>query len=301
MSKILNSRFVLLCVEVSFQSRVAISYSTMSGKENMIQSNEYEEPAFERVSHAAGWILGGLGIALCGTCYSPLKSINQGMYGVVMKFGRLRSVVGAGLHWINPVTEVIRPVDVRTTILDLPAQTVVTKDNMSIRIDGVVYYTIFDIKKALFNLQDVQDSVFQLALVALRTVFGTKQLQECLEQREEIAEEIESLVVDKAAEWGVKINMIQITDIILPQELRMILSSVVKAKCVGDAKIISAQAEVDAAKLIKEAAEILGTDAAMQIRVLESYQKVSNTPNQKIIFLPLDGLNTGYTNNPTEG
>jgi len=191
---------------------------------------------------------------------------------------------------VNPCTESMTPVDVRCQVLDLKQQSVLTKDNLAIWIDGVVYFTIIDINKAIFKVQNIKESVNQLALVALRGVFGHKLMQDCLVEREELAREIEKIVAEKTGEWGVQINMIQLTDIKLPENIKNMLSSAATAEREGKAKIILAQADVESAKLMRQASDILSTSGAMQIRMLETYNKLAQTDNPKIVFMPLDGL-----------
>jgi len=248
----------------------------------------YREPIYGLCVSYFGWCCGGIMlVACCGCCCSPYQSVQKGFKGVVQRFGRVMKVVNEGLYTVNPCSEKLRQIDVRTLVISLKEQTVLTKDNLSIKIDGVVYYTIIDIDKAIFKVQQVNKAVEQLALVALRGVFGHKLMQECLEQREELAQAIEKIVAEKSNDWGVDINMIQITDIVIPENIKNILSSAATAQREGKAKVILAEADVEAAKLMRQASDILSTPGAMQIRMLETYNKLATNPQAKIVFMPL--------------
>jgi erythrocyte band 7 integral membrane protein len=254
--------------------------------------DNYQEPCAAECASCLGWFCGGISVGLfCGfCCCNPYKQVERGFKGIIQRFGRVRQVVNEGLYAVNPCTESLTPVDVRCQVLDLKQQSVLTKDNLAIIIDGVVYFTIIDINKAIFQVQNINQSVYQLALVALRGVFGHKLMQDCLVSREEVAQEIERIVAEKAHEWGVQINMIQITDILLPENIKNMLSSAATAEREGKAKIILAQADVESAKLMRQASDILNTSGAMQIRMLETYNKLAQNDNPKIVFMPLDGL-----------
>jgi len=263
-------------------------------KDAEIKEN-YDEPCVATCVDCMGWSCACLCLfTTCGCCCYPYETVNRGFRGVIQRFGQVRGIVNEGLYLVNPCSESIRQIDIRTRLMDLKEQTVLTQDNLTLKIDGVVYYTVREIEKATFNIQNIEDSVYQLSLVSLREVFGTHTLQDCLEKRERVAEEIEQHVSVKTKPWGIKINMIQLTDIVLPEDTKRMLASAAMARRQARAKIILAEADVECAKLIREGAEILNTDAAMQIRVLESYNKLALMKNEKIIFLPLDGLKSGY-------
>jgi erythrocyte band 7 integral membrane protein len=250
----------------------------------------YSEPCYGACISNIGWCCGAVFlVGCCGCCCSPYKQVRKGFKGIVQRFGRVVKVVNEGLYTVNPLSENMREIDIRTLVITLKEQTVLTKDNLSIKIDGVVYYTITDIDKAIFKVQDVNKAVEQLALVALRGVFGHKLMQECLEQREELAQAIEKIVSEKTNDWGVDVNMIQITDIVIPENIKNILSSAATAEREGKAKVILAEADVEAAKLMRQASDILSTSGAMQIRMLETYSKLAANPHAKIVFMPLDG------------
>jgi len=249
----------------------------------------YSESCWGSIISCCGWALGSCcTVGTCGLCadspYGLYKTVNKGFRGIILRFGRVKEVVSEGLHMVNPISEDLRQVDIRTCVAQLHQQTVLTMDNLSINIDGVVYYTIFDLDKAIFGVQDIGRAVKELALIALRKVFGYKTLQFCLEHRDELAHEIQSSVAKDTEEWGVKINMIQITDIRIPAHIKNILSSAATAKREATAKIILAQADVKAAELMRTASDILSSDGAMQMRMLETYGKLANGRNTKVVF-----------------
>lgn len=271
----------------------------LEGKVNSLQAQDdepYSEPTFGKFLN----FLGDLGISIlmpltCGAICNPYHQVPQGFDGIVLRFGRVERVVEQGLQRVNPVSESLKLVDVRMKTIPLERQNVLTRDNLSIKIDGVVFYTVLDIDKAIYKVQNIQKAVGQLSMVALKSVFGQKLMQECLEQREELASAIEKIVSERIAEWGVKINMIQITDIKIPAAIERMLSSAATAEREGRAKVVMAQADLEAAKLMRQSSDILGTKGAMQFRLLDTYNKLASHPQTRIVFMPgngRDGLQT---------
>ncbi|KAK9679434.1 hypothetical protein K7432_016271 [Basidiobolus ranarum] len=163
-----------------------------------------------------------------------------------------------------------------------------TKDNVNITIDSVLYYHVVDPYQALFGVSNVHQALIERTQTTLRGVLGTRVLQDCIENRETIADDIREMIDIPAREWGVTIESILIKDLDFSKELQESLSSAATQKRIGESKVISAQAEVDSAKLMREAAEILNTPAAMQIRYLETLSSMSKSSGTKIIFMPLE-------------
>ncbi|KAI8806748.1 hypothetical protein BJ742DRAFT_815157 [Cladochytrium replicatum] len=234
-----------------------------------------------------GACLGTIGsIPGCFCFPNPYKTVYQGNVGLVQRWGQYYRTVDPGLYWINPCTESIHRVDIKIILSDIPSQSVMTKDNCNIQIDSVVYWHIIDPVTATFDVQDVQRALVERTQTTLRQILGGRTLQECVENREVIAHEIESIISGVAASWGVKVESILIKDILFSQELQETLSAAAKQKRVGEAKVISAAAEVDAAKLMREASDILNTPAAMQIRYLDTLTSMAKSSGSKVIFMP---------------
>ena len=179
-------------------------------------------------------------------------------------------------------------VDKKESFIDLKKQSLMTKDNVNIKIDAVVYYQIQDPYKAVFMVQNVVLAVSELAKTSLRDIFGHVTLQEALETKEQMASTIKQLIDPPTDDWGVSVNRVLIQEILFSEELQNNLSAAATAKRIAEGKIIQAQADVDSAKLLREASDILNTHAAMQIRYLDAITGLAKANNTKVIFMPSD-------------
>jgi len=232
----------------------------------------------------------------CGTCStwacaccegcSAYRSVPESQFGVVKEFGKFIKVLPPGLHYLNPVVENLTIVDGRETVIDLKKQSIMTKDNVNVTIDAVIYYRIEDAYRALFSVENVALATAEIAKTALRDVFGHTLLQEALETKEKMARYIKDTIEKPTYNWGVTITRCLIQEIIFSKDLQQNLSSAATAKRIAEGKIISAQADVDSAKLMREAAEQLNTRAAMQIRYLDALTTLAKASNTKVIFMP---------------
>ncbi|CDS07129.1 hypothetical protein LRAMOSA09652 [Lichtheimia ramosa] len=236
-----------------------------------------------------GSIAGGLGsIPCCICCPNPFKEVDQGYVGLVTQFGKFNKCVNPGLVKVNPLTESVHRVDVKMQITEIPRQVIMTRDNVSVKIDSVLYWHIVNPYRAEFSVSNVKVALVERTQTTLRHILGAKTLQDCIENREAIAHEIQEITRSAAREWGVKIESILIKDLQFSKDLQESLSAAAQAKRMGNAKVISAKAEVDSAKLMRAAADILNTPAAMQIRYLETMQGLAKAPNTRVIYLPSD-------------
>lgn len=161
-----------------------------------------------------------------------------------------------------------------------------TKDNVNLTLTSVIYYPITSPHKAAFGISNIRQALIERTQTTLRHVIGARVLQDVIERREEIAQSIREIIEDTAAGWGAQVESMLIKDIIFSQELQDSLSMAAQSKRTGEAKVISARAEVESAKLMRQAADILSSAPAMQIRYLEAMQSMAKTANSKVIFLP---------------
>lgn len=189
---------------------------------------------------------------------------------------------------------------------DIPRQTALTRDNVSVSIDSVLYWEIEDPYVATFLVADVQKNLVERTQTTLRmvlgsfyscvdlnSIIGSRSLQDCIEHREQIALEIRE-IIDKVAEnWGASVESILLKDVILGPEVLANMSAAATQKRLGESKVIAAQADVSSAKLMREAADILASPAAMQIRYLETLQAMSHQPGTKVIFMPTNFASMG--------
>ncbi|KAG2213168.1 hypothetical protein INT47_011317 [Mucor saturninus] len=221
-------------------------------------------------------------------CPNPYHKVQQGNVGLVEKFGKFYKCVDPGLVKVNPATENLKKIDITIQVTEIPKQDVITKDNVSVNLESVVYWHIVDPYQAVYGVTDVNYALIERASTSLRDVCGGHSVQDLIENREAISEELHEIIGPIAKSWGVKIESTLVKDITLSQLLQESLSSAAQAKRLGESRVITSKAEVEAAKLMRDAADILSTPAAIQIRYLETLQSMSkNSSGPKTIFVPL--------------
>lgn len=194
--------------------------------------------------------------------------------------------VDPGLVKINPLSEHIITVDVKIQIVEVPRQVCMTKDNVTLNLTSVIYYQVVSPHKTAFGISNVRQALIERTQTTLRHVIGARVLQDVIERREEIAQSTSEIIEEVAAGWGVKVESMLIKDIIFSNDLQDSLSMAAQSKRIGESKVIAARAEVESAKLMRQAADILSSAPAMQIRYLEAMQAMAKTANSKVIFLP---------------
>ncbi|KAI9771983.1 MAG: hypothetical protein M1839_002576 [Geoglossum umbratile] len=234
-----------------------------------------------------GACIGFMGaIPCCIVCPNPYKPVTQGNVGLVTKFGRFYKAVDPGLVKVNPLSERLIQVDVKIQIVEVPKQVCMTKDNVTLHLTSVIYYHITSPHKAAFGITNIRQALVERTQTTLRHVIGARVLQDVIERREEVAASIGEIIEGVASGWGVQVESMLIKDIIFSNELQESLSMAAQAKRIGESKVIAARAEVEAAKLMRKAADILSSAPAMQIRYLEAMQAMAKSSNAKVIFLP---------------
>jgi len=233
-----------------------------------------------------GNFFGVLGSIPCCCFPTPYKSVKQGYVGLVSEYGRFMRIVDPGLTYINPFTESLTLVDVRMRVQNLPLQKIFTHDNVSVEVDSVLYWKIADAPTATFLVDQVERALMERAQTTMREVCSVRSLQDMLTHREAMAEEIKGIIELTARSWGVEIESILLKDIIMGTELQDNMSAAAVAKRQGASKVITAQAEVEAARLMREASDIMATPAAMQFRYLETLQRMSAHAQTRVIFMP---------------
>ncbi|TDL29964.1 hypothetical protein BD410DRAFT_811389 [Rickenella mellea] len=234
-----------------------------------------------------GDCVGFCGAIPCCPFPNPFRNVQQGSVGLVSRFGQFYRAVDPGLVKVNVCTESLRIVDVKIQISPIGRQMVITRDNVNVEIDSVIYFQITSPYRAAFGISDLRQALIERAQTTLRHVVGARAVQSVVTEREAIAFEIAEIVGDVADKWGVAIEGILIKDIIFSPEVAQSLSSAAQQKRLGESKVIAARAEVDAARLMRQAADILASPAAMQIRQLEALQTMAKTANSKVVFVPM--------------
>ena len=257
-----------------------------------IFDEDLQNPTFEGCLQCYGSFTGFLCTWIC-CCDAPYKRVPEAHSGVVTEFGKFTKILSPGLHYLNPKTQGLELVDKREKVLNLNKQSIITKDNVNIGIDAIVYYYIFDSYKSVYGVSNLQLAIAEIAKTTLRDIFGNVFLQEALSEREKMAASIKQVVDKPTDKWGVTITRVLIQEIVIPQDLLRGLSSAATAKREAEAKVIQAQADISSAKLMREASDALNTPAAMQIRYLDAITSLGQARNTKVIFMPGEGKDSG--------
>jgi len=247
-----------------------------------------EHGFYGSMMNALGSCVGTLGMIPCCPLPNPFKNVQQGSVGLISRFGQFYKSVDPGLIKVNVCTESIRVVDVKIQLTAVPRQMVQTKDNVSVEVDSVICWHVISPYRAAFGINDVRTALVERAQTTLRQVVGGRVLQSVISDREGLAHEVAEIIEATAEKWGVAIESILLKDINFSVELQQSLSSAATQKRIGESKVIAARAEVDAAKLMRQAADILASPAAMQIRQLEALQNMARTAGAKVVFVPMN-------------
>lgn len=223
-----------------------------------------------------------------------IKIINQYERGVILTLGRFTGIRSPGLRIVVPIFQQITKVDVRSTPVDVPSQEVITRDNVTIKVDAVVYFRVIEAAKAVLETNNYRYATAQFAQAALRDVVGNVEMDSLLSQRESISQEIKRIVDSETDKWGIDVENVKIQNIELPQDMKRAMAKQAEAERERRAVIISAAAEKAAAKEVAEAAEILAhVPGGMGIRTLQTLEKIAVEPSQKTLFvLPADLVDT---------
>ena len=220
-----------------------------------------------------------------------VKILNEYERGVVFRLGRLLSTpLGPGLQLILfPVDRLVR-ISLRTITLDVPPQDVITKDNVSIKVNAVVYFRVIDPNKAIVAVEDYLFASSQMAQTTLRSVLGQVELDELLAHREKLNQQLQSLIDRQTDPWGVKVSAVEIKQVDLPEEIRRAMARQAEAERVRRAKIIGADAEFQAAQKLVDAARLMSTEPmSLQMRYLQTLAEIATEKNSTIIFpIPID-------------
>jgi len=263
----------------------------ISGQNRVVdESNKLYEGCLTSCGLCSGFISNWI---CCICCESPYKIVQEGNVGVVQKFGKFAKLYAPGLYYINPCTETMTFIDKRERIMDIRRQLCMTKDNINVIVDAVVYYEIEDSYKSLFSVYDLPFSINELCRTGLRDVFGVVTLQEALEDRDKLAAHLREHMDEATLTWGVDVTRCLIQEILFTEDLQKSLSTAATAKRLAESKIIGAQADVQSARLMRNAADILNTPAAMQVRYLEAITNVAKATNPKVVFFPADYKQVG--------
>jgi len=221
-----------------------------------------------------------------------IKQINEYERGIKFTLGKFSKIMEPGWNLVFPIFQSYKKVDIRTKAVDVPEQEAITKDNVSIRINAVLYYKIFDASKAVIAVENFNYAVSQLAQTTMRNIVGSVSLDELLSQRDKISSEICKIVDEATDPWGIKVENVELKDVALPEEMKRVIAKVAEAEREKQAVITKAEGEVEASQNLAKAAETMSkVDGALHLRTLSTINDVSSDQSNTVIFcLPLEVL-----------
>ncbi len=223
---------------------------------------------------------------------SGIKILKEYERGVVFRLGRMVGARGPGMVYVIPGIEKMVKMDLRTVTMDIPPQDVITRDNVSVKVNAVLYFRVLDPNKAVREVENYLFATSQLAQVTLRSVCGQGELDELLAERERINSRIQEILDQQTDPWGIKVVLVELKHIDLPQEMQRAMAKQAEAERERRAKVIHADGEFQASQKLADAAEVIGTQPmALQLRFLQSLVEVASEKNSTTIFpVPIDLL-----------
>ena len=222
-----------------------------------------------------------------------IRQVSEYERGIKFRFGKFTKILTPGWKIVLPIIESYKKVDIRTKAVDVPEQDAITKDNVSIRINAVIYYKVFDASKAILAVEKYQYAVGQLAQTTMRNAVGAVSLDELLSERDKISTEICN-VIDKATDpWGIKVENVELKDVKLPEEMQRVIAKVAEAEREKEAVITKSKGEKEAADNLSKAATVLSAaPGALHLRTLATLNDLSSDQSNTIIFaIPIEVLN----------
>lgn len=213
--------------------------------------------------------------------------------GVVFTLGRLQAVKGPGLIFVIPVVQRMVRVDLRTRVLDVPPQDVISRDNVSVRVNAVVYYRVLDPEKAIIQVEAFDQATSQLAQTTLRSVVGQHELDQMLAERDRLNADVQRILDEQTDAWGIKVSNVELKHIDLDEKMVRAIARQAEAERLRRAKIIDAEGELQAAEKLVQAGDIMARNPqSMQLRYLGTLSNIAGEKSSTIVFpLPVDMLN----------
>ncbi|MBQ7137294.1 MAG: slipin family protein [Bacilli bacterium] len=231
-----------------------------------------------------------------------IKQINEYERGIKFTCGKFSSIMQPGWRLVLPIFQSFKKVDIRTKAVDVPEQEAITKDNVSIKINAVIYYKIFDASKAVLAVENYYYAVGQLAQTTMRNIVGSVSLDELLIEREKISAEICKVIDEATDPWGVKVENVELKDVALPEEMKRVIAKVAEAEREKQAVITKAVGEVEASEnLVRAARTMSEAPGALHLRTLSTINDISSDQSNTVVFaIPLEVLRA-FENNPSVG
>jgi regulator of protease activity HflC (stomatin/prohibitin superfamily) len=223
---------------------------------------------------------------------AAIKIVQEYERGVIFRLGRLMGARGPGLFFIIPGAESMRKIDLRIITLDVPAQEAITRDNVTVKVNAVVYFRVVNPEDAVVKVLDFVRATSLIAQTTLRSILGQSDLDHLLAEREKINQDLQRVIDEQTDAWGVKVTSVEVRDVELPQTMQRAMARQAEAEREKRAKIIHAEGEYNAAQQLAAAAQIIGSQpATLQLRYLQTLTEIAAEKNSTIVFpLPIDLL-----------
>ena len=238
----------------------------------------------------AVYVYAGVAVLILALVFASLRILREYERGVIFLLGRFWKIKGPGLIIVIPIVQQIVRVDLRIVVLDVPTQDVISRDNVSIKVNAVIYYRVVDSQKAIIQVEDFRSATSQLAQTTLRSVLGQHELDEILADRDKLNDHIQGILDDQTDAWGIKVSNVEIKHVDLNENMIRAIAKQAETERIRRAKIINAEGEFQAAQKLLDAANILATTPqAMQLRYLTALHDIAGERSSTIVFpLPLD-------------
>ena len=223
---------------------------------------------------------------------SAVRILREYERAVIFRLGRLVGAKGPGLIFLIPLIDRMQRVSLRMVAMDIPPQDVITKDNVSVKVNAVLYFRVLEPSKAIVEVEDFLFATSQLAQTTLRSVLGQAEMDELLAEREKINAHLQKIIDSQTDPWGIKVSLVEVKHVDLPQEMQRAMAKQAEAERERRAKIIHAQGELQASAKLAEAAVVLSKDpAALQLRFLQTLTEIASENNSTMLFpMPIDLL-----------
>ncbi len=219
---------------------------------------------------------------------NAIKIVREYERVVIFRLGRLQGAKGPGLFFIIPIIDQVVKVDLRTVTLDVPPQEVITRDNVTVSVNAIVFFRVLGPDQAITEVEDYLQATSQIAQTTLRSVLGQVELDALLAEREQLNKKLQSIIDEQTDPWGIKVKSVEIKDVRIPQEMQRAMARQAEAERERRSKIINAEGEQQAAQKLREAAEILQQNpASLQLRYLQTLVDISSERNTSTIVFPL--------------
>ena len=231
-----------------------------------------------------------LAVIIIALLVSMFRILREYERGVIFTLGRYYKVKGPGLILVIPVIQQMVKVDLRIRVLDVPSQDVISRDNVSVKVNAVLYFRVLDAQKAIINVEDFYEATSQLSQTTLRSVLGKHELDDMLASRDELNRDIQEILDEQTDSWGIKVSNVEIKHVDLTEEMVRVIARQAEAERIRRAKVIHANGEKEASQVLLEAANTLAAQPqALQLRYLQTLTEIANDRSNTIVFpLPMD-------------